>query len=364
MRKLLLTLISVILALPAFAADMTVKAYGEAQIVNNDISAAKIQAQSRARWAAMEEAAQVKVNVASIIHNAELLDESVKSEVSGSITDFKINDEGRDGDIYWVQANVTVKPDNAKETIAGLSKNTSIAVYFPMIFADGTVEENHPFSEKLIQDLIDKGFDVVDMAAEADSDFSKELYDATVKSDTARMRALAARYMAGYALMGKVKVVDKGNNVGYATITFSIVDGELDYRLIGDKNGKRSILTTGTTTGRGQGATVQAAAYAMSKNLASRNSPQIASAVSTKLLGDNMKSIRITLAGNTDIRKFNDFRDMIKNISWVLNVKETSKDSLIVDYPEKTLYLATIINTKGGYMVKNFTDTEIIVYPR
>ena len=364
MKNLLtIVLLGTFLCLPAVAAPVTVNSYGEAQIVNNDLASAKIQAQSRARWAAMEEAAQVKVSVASVVHNAELLDESIKSEIGGSVKAFKVLDEGRDGDIYWVQASVTVEPANAAETIAGLAKNTTIAVYFPMFNPDGTLEENHPFSEKLVMDLMEKGFEVVDLSM-AEGDYSKALYEAALKNDMNQVRALASKYMAGYVLTGRVRVVDKGNNVGYAKATFSIVDGEVDYRVIGDKDGKRTVVANGTATGRGQGATLTAAAYALSKNLASRNSAQIASNVSTKLMGDNKKTVRVVLVGNTDIRAFNAFRDEVRNISWVLNVREQGTDTLLVDYPEKTLYLATILNTKGGYVVRSFTDTEVLVYPR
>ncbi len=347
----------------AFAAPVTVEVLGEAQIVRNDLASAKIQAESRARWAAMEEAAQVKVSVDSVIHNAQMLDELVKSEVKGSVTKFQIMDEGKDGDSYWVQAKVTVEPDKAQDIINGLSMNTKIVVYLPQIMADGSVTESHPFSEQVVSDLIDKGFEVTDLALEDDPELSEAILKAVHKNDMATVRSLASKYMAAYTLVGRVKVVDKGQNVGYTKITFSIVDGEVDYRLIGSKSGSKSILASGTMSNRGQGATPEAAAYSMSKNLAKKNSSQLVSKVSTTILGDNKKSVRVVLVGNRDVRDFQEFRDTIKNIAWVLNVKETGVDTLIIDYPEKILYLATTIGTKG-YKVKNFTDTEVTVYPR
>ncbi|MDR2104876.1 MAG: hypothetical protein LBP51_03870, partial [Deferribacteraceae bacterium] len=105
---------------PLFAANITVTVVGEAQIVKGDISSAKILAEQRARWAAMEEAAQVKVTAASIIHNEEILDEAVKSEVSGSIKLFKKLDEGIDGDLYWIKAQVSVQPDEAQAALSGM----------------------------------------------------------------------------------------------------------------------------------------------------------------------------------------------------------------------------------------------------
>ncbi|MDR0453464.1 MAG: hypothetical protein LBH05_01480 [Deferribacteraceae bacterium] len=356
MKKLtLLLFVCALFVTAAFAAPVTVDAVGEAQIVRGDVPSAKIQAESRARWAAMESAAQVKVKSETVIHNAELLDEFVKSEVKGSITNFKITNEGKDGDIYWVQAKVTVEPSKAQNVMGGLAMNTKVVVYLPMIKLDGSVTETHAFSEQVVQDLINNKFEVIDMASD-DPKLSETLSKAVQKNDMATVRALVSKYMASYALVGTVKVVDKGKDSGYGDIPFIIVDGEVAYRLVGGK----SILASGTMTNRGQGATAEQAANTMSKNLAKKESGQLVSVVSQKVLGDNKRTVRITLAGNRDVKNLQEFRDMIKNVAWVLDVKELGVDALSISYPEKTLYLAAIIGTKG-YTVKNFTDTEVVV---
>jgi hypothetical protein len=355
-------MIYLLFALPAFAANVTVETVGESIIVRDDVASARIQAESRAKWAAMEEAAQVKVSVSSVIHNAELLDESAKTEIKGSVVDFKVLDQGRDGDTYWVQAKVTVDPTKSQNAMGNFAMNTKIAIYMPLMLPDGTAEESHSFSEQLINDLIDRGFEVMDIAMEASPELSKQLATAAQKNDMATVRSLVSQFMAGTILVGKVKVIDKGQNVGYTKVNFKIVDGEVDYRIIGDKNGKKSILATGSMTGRGQGATLEAAAYNLAKSLANKSSSQVASNVAVKVLGANEKTIRVALVGNSSVHKMNEFRDMIKNLSWVLDVKEQGTGALTLSYPEKTLYLATIISS-NGYKVKSFTETEIQVYP-
>jgi hypothetical protein len=348
-----------------FAADVTVTVVGEAQIVKGDISTAKIVAEQRAKWTAMEQAAQVKVTTANVIHNAAILDEIVKSEVTGSIKAFKKLDEGKDGDIYWVKAQVTVQPEAAKDILAGMAKNTIIAVYIPMYFPNRRgLEENHGLSEALINELIDKGFEVVDLADVSDSAFRSSLLNAALTKDMGTVRALASRYMAGSTLVGKLEVIDKGNDIGYGRVDFSIVDGALDYRIIGEKDGKKSLLASGTMRGRSQGATAQQASYGVSEDMAERYAPQLAGIAAGKIFGDNKRTIRVVLVSNNNLTKLREFKEVVQNISWVLDVKETGIDSLSLTYPEKAMYLASIININGGYAIKSFTDTEILVYSK
>jgi hypothetical protein len=354
-----------IFSLRLYAADITVKVTAEAQITGGDLSSAKIVAEQRAKWSAMEQAAQVKVKAATVVHNAVILDEIVKSEVSGSIKAFKKLDEGRDEDIYWLQASVTVQPDEAKNILAGMAKNTIIAVYIPMYFPHGNgMAENHGLSEALINELLGKDFEVVDLADISDEKFRKELLNAALKRDMGMVRTLASQYMAGSTLVGKLEVIDKGKDIGYGKINFSIVDGSLDYRLIGEKDGKRALLASGTMLGRSQGANDQQASYSVSENMGERYAPQLAGIAAGKILGDNKRTIRVVLVGNNNINKLREFKEVVQNISWVLDVKETGIDALSLTYPEKAMYLASIININGGYAIRSFTDTEILVYSK
>jgi hypothetical protein len=190
---------------------------------------------------------------------------------------------------------------------------------------------------------------------------------AAQKRDTSEVRRLASQFMAGSVLIGKLQVVDKGNDVGYTKVKFSIVDGEVDYRLIGDKNGTRAIIASGVISGRGQGATPKAASYTVSKNMAARNSPQLAGTVASKILGESKRSVRVVLVGNKDLNKYNAFKDVVKNISWVLDIRETGLDSLIVSYPEKTMYLAAIrskvsLTRKYRFIPdKNFSNIRFVI---
>lgn len=364
MKKILILLFCFFVCFSALAADsVSVNVYAESVIVNGDVASAKIQAESRARWSAIESASNVKTSVSTIVRNQELLDESIKLVVGGAVKSFAVTDEGIDGDIYWMQASAVVEPDKARDSVSDFAKNTTMVVYLPMVMPDGSVEESHPLSENIINELILKGFEVVDMAHYISPGVNEKLSAAVQKNDMMAVRRIVAEFMAGSVLVGKLSIVDKGKDIGYGTVNFTIIDGELSYRLLGDKDGAKLTISSKSFSGKSQGATPEQAAYSLSKNMANRSASVIAGDISAAVTESLGKTVRIALAGNTDINKFNSFRDMVKNISWVLNVREVGVNGLLVEYPEKTLYLATIINKNSGYKIRSFNDNEIIVIP-
>ena len=80
------------------------------------------------------------------------------------------------------------------------------------------------------------------------------------------------------------------------------------------------------------------------------------------MLGDNYKSIRIVLTGaNTLIDYLADLKNDLKNIPFVLQVKEQDDSSLIVDYPDKSYYLAVFLEKDNKYKVTKLSYNELII---
>ncbi|GAB7140166.1 hypothetical protein RsTz2092_01140 [Deferribacterales bacterium RsTz2092] len=361
MKKFSLSLISLLL-FAVFAHAVTLDVTGEAQIKNGDTASAKIEAEARAKWMAIEKGSKVKVSVDTIVHDGEMLDESVKSAISATVTDFKITDEGTDKGVYWLTAKATVEPEKAN---AMLTKNMSIVVYLPLVKLGGQVEETHPFSEEVINELIASGFSVTDPVSLGDGNVAKQLLKAVQSNDMGTVRRLVSQYAAGSALIGKVEAVDKGKDIGYQKVNFTIVDGNLSYRVIGaNASGAKAILKSGSMQGRGQGSNNDTAVVSLSNNMAKKNASILASEVATTVAGATKKSVQVVLVGNKDMVAFQEFRSVLQSTSWVTNIRETGADTLIVDYPEKTMYLATIISKNGGYHIRKFDDKQILVDPR
>ncbi|MCX8083595.1 MAG: flagellar assembly protein T N-terminal domain-containing protein [Calditerrivibrio sp.] len=362
-RYLLVFLMVLSLGFSAFA--KTVTATGEANIVNGDIAAAKFQAIARAKWAALEAAAGVQVKVETIVQNAQLVDEAIKSEVKGVVDKYKIIDEGKDKDLYWVKISADISPAEAAKAVSIFAKNTSVAVYIPVIFPNNKVDETTALSEKVINELSAQGLDVVDIASLGSKYSLMEIDSALKNNNYSAFRNVAYQFMSGAILIGKVETTlsaQQGKNIGYGvSLPFNVVTGRLTYRLIGDKNGQKIVVASGYVSGRGQGPTPEDATHNMLENLASNVSNELISTVVEKIKGQNKRTVEIVLAGNNDLNKLLELKNDLQYISWVLNVNDRGVDKVVVEYPEKTIYLANAIKNLNKYELKKFDNFRIVI---
>ncbi len=367
MRILIILTMLLSLTFNSYAKIKTVVGYGEAEIINNDISTAKLQAIARAKWDAMEKAAQVKVKVESLVQNAVLIDEAIKSEVGAVIESYKVIDGGKDGDVYWNKIQAKISTKKASKAVNYLAKNTSVAVLIPVVFPDKHVEETSSLSEHVIQQLINNDLEVVDLGATGTPISINDIEIAMKRNDFMTLRSLASQYLSAMLLIGKVETdatVREGKNVGYGVVMpFNIVTGRLTYRLIGEKNGRKMILASGYVSARGQGTNLNDATYRMMENLNENVSERLIGLVVEKIKGINQKPIEIILAGNTDTDKILKLKERLKYIAWVLDAEVKGTDKILVKYPEKTLYLVAAIKSKQKYEIKKFNDYQIILKP-
>jgi len=366
MKKLFLVLLILLISIVQIYAK-TVTATGEANIVNGDVASAKFQAIARAKWAALEAAAGVQVKVETIVQNSQLIDEAIKNEVKGVVDKYKIIDEGKDGDIYWVKISADISTAEAAKAVSIFAKNTSVAVYIPVIFHDKKVDETTALSEKVINELSAQGLDVVDVASMGTKYSLYEIENALKTNNFGAFRSIAYQFLSGAILIGKVDSTlsaHQGKDIGYGvSLPFNVVTGRLTYRLIGDKDGKKVIVASGYVSGRGQGPTPEDATHNMLENLASNVSNELISTVVEKIKGVNKKTVEIILAGNTDLNKLLELKNDLQYISWVLNVTDKGVDKVLVEYPEKTIYLANAIKNLKKYELKRFDNYKIIIEP-
>ncbi|MGC8924935.1 MAG: flagellar assembly protein T N-terminal domain-containing protein [Calditerrivibrio sp.] len=364
MKKILVVIL--FLLLPIFLVhSKTVTATGEGNIVNGDVASAKFQAIARAKWAALEAAAGVQVKVETVIQNSQLVDEAIKNEVKGVVDKYKIIDEGKDGDVYWVKISADVSPSEAAKAVSIFAKNTSVAVYIPVIFPDKNIDETTALSEKVINELSLQGLDVVDVASLGTKYSLTEVENALKTNNFGAFRNIAYQFLSGAILIGKVDTTlsaHQGKNIGYGvSLPFNVVTGRLTYRLIGDKDGKKVIVASGYVSGRGQGPTPEDATHNMLENLASNVSNELISTVVEKIKGQNKKTIEVVLAGNTNLNNLLELKNDLQYISWVLNVTDKGVDKVLVEYPEKSIYLANAIKNLNKYELKTFDKYRIVI---
>lgn len=367
MKKLFFLFIAVFMCSAVYAQPVKVSAVGEADITGGDTASARTVAIARAKWTALEEAAGVKVKSDAILQNAVLVDEAIKTEVQGVIKSFNITGEEKDGSIYRVQISAMVEKSKVENAVGIVSKNTTVSVMLPVVFPNGRVEESSALSENVINELTARNMEVVDMAS-GNGFGVKELEKAMKSNDYLALRNAAFKNLSNTILIGKVETTataQQGTDIGYGvSLPFNVVTGRLTYRLVTEKYGNRVILASGYIPVRGQGTTIEDATFRMTENLRDTVANTLVGIVMEKMQGANSRMVTVRLMGRTDIDKLMQLKQMLTYTSWVLEVKDQGVDALAVTYPEKSLYLATSINGRGGFKVEKFSDYEIIVSPQ
>lgn len=364
MRKFFLIFILILATSISFAQPTSVSSIGEADIVNGDKASARLVAIARAKWAALEDVAGVKVKSDTVLQNAMLVDEAVKTEVQGVVTAFKVTGEEEDGNIYRVQILASIEKTKAENAVGAIAKNTSISVMIPVIFPDGRVEEASALSETVIGELAARNMEVVDISQSSGISV-KDIQNSIKTGNFNNLRDVALKNLSNTILIGEVETVataQQGADIGYGvTLPFNVVTGRLTYRLVTEKYGNKVVLASGYIPVRGQGTTLNDATYRMTENLRDKVAQTLVSIVMEKIKGVNSRSINVRLMGGTNVEKLMQLKNMLTYTSWVLDIKENGADSLTITYPEKTLYLASSVDGRNGFKVEKFSDYELVL---
>lgn len=352
---ILLTIILFILSNNGTIFASTVIGEGEAVIKDNDVKTAKSMALIRAKWAAVEGESAANVKVDTIINNSKIMDEAIKTELSATISSYKVIEEKTAGDKYYVKIEATVIDNVKDEKVA--SGNKQICVLIAGVTPDNRVDFNNSFTLKSISLLNESGFDVIEV------DYSKikpkDYLAAVENNDKTILANMLKNYKCENILLGRLFILDKGNNTGYGTFNIQMVSAELTWKLL-DNTFK--VIKGDTFSGRGQGVSIDDAATRAYKNISETGAMQMVSKVAESVLDSDKKYIRVVLTGsNTNIDDLNELRNELKHIPFVLGVKELNNSSLAVNYPEKALYLGMFLERENKYRVVKLNDNELII---
>ncbi len=352
----------------ALAQIKSVDAEGEAAIVNGDIPSARQEAIARAKWAAIERVVGVQVKAGSFVQNMTLVDDAMKTQVSGVVRKFDVvSQESRKDGIHWVKIRAWVEPAKAKEAVSALALNGSIAVFIPAkkprARAGDEYEENNILSETLIGKLTAQDYKVVDVAPTHAAD-AAEIEKAVKGGQTLTLRTLMYKFLSNILILGKIDYTlstKKGEDIGYGlSMPFNSVTARLTYRIVAKNNqtGAVEVLSAGAEQAKGLANNPDDAAAAALKDLAEKMSPVILDKVAQYIQG-NVKKISIKVAGVNDLDTNMEIKGIFQNIVWVTGVDEKGMGEYLVSYPENSLYLANSIQQKGNFRVVNFSAYSI-----
>jgi len=123
---------------------------GEGQISSGDIASAKLEAISRAKWAAIEQVAGVDIKSKTVVENSALLDEIIISQTQGIISSFNVLGYSKAGQILHVKLEACVKVKSAQTAISDMTLNSAITIYVPYINTD----ENSISKENIVSNSV------------------------------------------------------------------------------------------------------------------------------------------------------------------------------------------------------------------
>jgi len=352
----------------AFAQAKTVVTEGEAAIVNNDIPSARQEAVARAKWAAVEQVVGVQVKAESFVQNMVLVEDVMKSQVTGVVKKFDVLDQQKkEGDIYWVRVRCTVEPAKARQAVSTLALNGSIALFIParkpQAGGGDQFEETNILSETLIGKLTAQDYKVIDVAPTGAAD-AAEIENAVKGGHSLLLRSLMYKFLSNLLIIGKTDYTistKKGEDIGYGlSMPFNNVTVRLTYRVVAknNKTGAVEVLTAGAEQAKGLAGNVEDAAASALKDLAEKIAPKILDTVA-KYIEGNAKKVHVKVMGVSDLDTNMEVKSILQNIVWVSGVEDKEMGEYIVTYPESTLYLANSIKQKGDFKIINFTPYSI-----
>jgi len=363
---LCLSLILATLPCPVLAKPVCVEAGGEGVILRNDVPSARVEAISRAKWAAVEQVAGVEVKSRTVVEDSALLDDIITTQVRGVVTSHRLLQEQKTVDSVKVRVEACVEPSQARDVVSPLALNSAVVVFVPARQLGGKqvrYNDTTSFNESLNNTLIRKGFIVRDLAG-GPGVKAADVDRALKEGDFIALRSLAYRYQSNTVLIGRIEPAistKRGEDVGYGvSMPFTKVTVRLTYRLLTrDGHGELSIVAAGSEEAAGLAPAPEDAQAVALKNLSELAVPVIMAKIDQRM-NDLAHKISVTIDGIKTPEKSFTARDMLQRITWVGTVEDAGLGQFRVSYPENPLYLANGL-IQRGYKIINYSREAIRV---
>ncbi|MCS7308116.1 MAG: hypothetical protein NZ526_06170, partial [Aquificaceae bacterium] len=349
-----------------------------------DVSSAKAEAFSRAKWTAIEQVVGVQVRAESIVQNFALLDDAVVKQIAGVVRSASIVSESRQGDVYVVTANVCVEPTLASRAVEQLALNNALSV---LVFSKlgraevyehryrqtetGTrsehvyqrttpIKEAVKFTETLLGVLTEREYKVYDTS---DVFQPEEVDIILIKGDYARMRNQMYKNLSNLAMLGVIEYnyqAAPGQDIGHGVrMPFHVINATLSYRIVAREvaTGKMVIVSSGTERTTARALTQEEALTQAEINIAKQVAPKIVETISRYIRG-LAKPVKLVFEDVKDIGETLSIKSSLQNLAWVTDVRDQGAGEFVVGYPENPIYLAMALEQRG-YKVVRYSPTEI-----
>lgn len=330
---------------------------GFGTIINNDLAQAKDEAVIDAQRKALEQVAGVQVDAETITRNQVLFDQLVRTRTGGVIQTYRVlpGDAPLPDGRYQVQVEAWVKAGDVKDRLEALVSELSMIVVIPERNMDQP-QAQPAVENEIVSRLVDGGYHVHDHA-QLQRLAARDKLAALLRGDEQTAREISLRFLANLIVTGEASARFSQNNSGivsaYARVTARVMEADTA-RIIANV----SLEERGF--GRDQIGAGERALQAASRPAAEKLAQALDGYFKRK-----ERRIDVRLRRLPSLDEYRRAKAFLEKQRWVTAVNEGAytldESTILLTYPEKTLYLAARIGREPRYRLVEFDRNRILL---
>jgi len=330
---------------------------GYGTIINNDLAQAKDEAVIDGQRKALEQVAGVQVDAETITRNQVLFDQLVRTRTTGVIQTYRVlpGDGPLPDGRYRAQVEAWVKAGEMNDRLESLVSELSMVVMIP----EKNMEQPRAqpaVENELVSRLVEAGYRVHDQA-QLQRLAARDKLAALLRGDEQTAREIGLRFLANLIVTGEASARFSQNNQGivsaYARVTARAMEADTG-----------RIIANVSLDERGFGRDPIGAGEAALQKASRPAAEKLVQALDAYFKRKERR-IDVRLRGVPSLDEYRRAKAFLEKQRWVTGVSEGAyavEDSTIVlTYPEKTLYLAARIGREPRYRLVEFDRNRIVL---
>ncbi|MBI3636100.1 MAG: hypothetical protein HY216_07775 [Candidatus Rokubacteria bacterium] len=330
---------------------------GFGTIINNDRDQARDEARTDARRRAVEQVAGVQLDAETITRNQVLFDQLVRSQARGVVDRDRVVDEGMAGEgRYRVKIEAWVKQSDLQAQIAANASEVSMIVELP----EKNLDQDHPqrfVQNAVIAKLSEAEFRVMD-PEQLKRVTARDRLAAIARGDTQALREGQRKFLANLFVVGDVGTRFSQNNSGvvsaYAQVTAKLIEAETG-RILKVVTLPQVRGFARDEVGAGERALMEAS---------NTTADQLVEAVKS-YLKIKERDVDVRFRGLPTLDEYRRAKAFLEKVRFVNGVTDRgyapADSSLVVKYPEKTIFLAARLRQEKNYNVVEVDRNRVLV---
>ena len=317
---------------------------GFGTIINRDLAQAKDEAVIDAQRKALEQVAGVQVDAETITRNQVLFDQLVRTRTGGVIQTYRV-----------LPGEAWVKAGDVKDRLEALVSELSMIVAIP----ERNMDQPQPqpaVENEIVSRLVEAGYRVHDYA-QLQKLAARDKLAALLRGDEQTAREISLRFLANLIVTGEASARFSQNNQGivsaYARVTARVMEADTGRIVANVSLEERGFGRD--QTGAGENALQKASRPAAEKLVQALDS----------YFKRKERRIDVRLRGVPSLDEYRRAKVFLEKQRWVTAVSEGAyapdDSTILLTYPEKTLYLAARIGREPRYRLVEFDRNRILI---